>query len=267
MVSGPAWHPQPMHRQEIRPGEKKVLPTRHSVREPVPTMITRPSDLPPTAAPSPCGRPGPRARRTGPRTCPLAAPLAALLLALLAGCSGDALVGVHVDLTADGSGTLTTRALVEDARANDAENRTTGTTWELRASLVSSQGRFADIAQVALGDGDVTFAPQLGGDRPGLRVTIARGADCKWIETLVPDREARQKLAKAYDPSGRTRELADLIRFEVRTPGRVVTSGVLPSGRGVESDRDGKRATLLLPVRTAREAGDAFVWDISWLDG
>ena len=40
---------------------------------------------------------------------------------------------------------------------------------------------------------------------------------------------------------------------------------MLPTGRGVQADRDGSKATLLMPVRTAIESGDAFVWDISWL--
>ena len=59
-----------------------------------------------------------------------------------------------------------------------------------------------------------------------------------------------------------------MIRLEVRAPGRVITSGVLPTGRGVEAERNGDKAILLLPVKTAlsdRDGDGDFVWDISWL--
>tara|TARA_R110002072_G_scaffold299403_5_gene474937 strand:+ start:21856 stop:22458 length:603 start_codon:yes stop_codon:yes gene_type:complete len=191
--------------------------------------------------------------------------LSLLLLSSLCACSGSELVGVHVKLAADGSGTITTRALMPIDKATDAENRSKGVNWTIRAGLTSSQGTFSEVGTVTLGDGEVTFSPQLEGDRHGMRIHIQRGPKTKWIETLVPDQKMRQEMAKAYDPTGRTKEIGEVLRFEVAAPGNVITSGVLPTGRGVQADRDGKKATLLLPVRTAVEDGDAFVWDISWL--
>ncbi|MCB9876184.1 MAG: hypothetical protein H6835_01170 [Planctomycetes bacterium] len=203
--------------------------------------------------------------RPAPLRSPLLTTFAAGLLFALASCSGGELVGVHVRLAADGSGTLTTRALLDDQPAAPAEPRAAGVQWDLRASLVASQGTFTDIGQLKLGDGGVTFTPQLDGERPGLRVTLARGPKTPWIETLVPDQPTRRRLAKAYDPTGRTKEIADVLRIEVQAPGAVITSGVLPNGRGVTADREGDRAFLLLPLRTALEEGDPFVWDISWM--
>jgi hypothetical protein len=188
-----------------------------------------------------------------------------LLLLTLCACSGGELVGIHVNLANDGSGIVTTRALMQLEDPIDAETRAKGVTWEVRAGLVSSQGSFDQIASLQLGDGEVTFSPQLNGDRPGLRVTVQRGKNCKWVSALVPDQAARELMAKAYDPTGRTKEIGDVLRLEIAAPGNVITSGVLPTGRGVAADRDGNKATLLLPVRTARQEGEAFVWDISWL--
>ncbi|MFK7741913.1 MAG: hypothetical protein AB8H80_16470 [Planctomycetota bacterium] len=193
--------------------------------------------------------------------------LSSVLLGLACSCAGDELVGLHITLAEDGSGVLTTRALAELPDPTEVEKRTKGVDYKLRAAVVSSQGTFDDIGQVTLSDGEVEFAPQLNGDRTALRVTIARGPGTRWIEALVPDAAGRQRAAKAYDPSGRTSEIADVLRLEVVTPGAVVTSGVLPTGRGVQPDRDGKRAILLLPVKTALEEGDAFVWDVTWLKG
>ncbi|MCK5942940.1 MAG: hypothetical protein KAI24_13265 [Planctomycetes bacterium] len=190
-----------------------------------------------------------------------------LALSTLCACGGGELVGVHVDLAADGSGKVTLRTLAPTDDAPAAATRTAGAKWTVHAGLVASQGTFAKVAELQLADGDVTFAPQLDGDRPGLRVKLARGREARWVSLLTPDLATRRKLAKAYDPTGRTNEIGDVLRLEIRTPGRVITSGVLPTGRGVESDRDGKTAILLLPAATVLADGDDFVWDVSWLDG
>jgi hypothetical protein len=39
---------------------------------------------------------------------------------------------------------------------------------------------------------------------------------------------------------------------------------VLPAGRGIEASREGRRAVLLIPVRTALTGDGEMVWDISW---
>ena len=190
------------------------------------------------------------------------------LLTALCSCGGEQLVGLHVDLAADGAGTVTVRALAPAGAPPAAAGSLRGAEWRVHAGLTASQGDFAKIADLDLGDGGVTFAPQLEGDRPGLRVTLRRGPDANWIASLAPDAADRKKLARAYDPTGRTAEIGDVIRLEVRAPGRVITSGVLPTGRGVEAERKGDKAILLLPVKTAlsdRDGDGDFVWDISWL--
>jgi hypothetical protein len=191
--------------------------------------------------------------------------LSLLLFSLLGACSGDELIGVHVKLGADGSGIITTRALMPLGDAIPIEDQAKGMKWSVRAGLVASQGQFQQIRDVTLGSGDVTFAPQLGGDRPGLRATFQRGPKTKWIAQLAPGKGTRQRMAKAYDPRGRTNEIGDVVRIEIAAPGQIITSGVLPTGRGVDADREEKAAVLLLPVAAILEEGDPFIWDISWL--
>ena len=185
--------------------------------------------------------------------------------ALLPACSGGELVGVHIDLAKDGSGTVTTRALATPEQAARSEGQATGVKWTARAALVASQGTFAAITDLELGGGGLRFVPQLDGERPGLRVHLARGPNTPWIDALVPSADSRRSMAKIYDPTGRTAEIADVLRIEIVAPGRIITSGVLPTGRGVEAALENRRAYLLLPVRTAITAGDEFVWDIAWL--
>ena len=80
----------------------------------------------------------------------------------------------------------------------------------------------------------------------------------------MPEETARKNMAQIYDPNGKTREVGDIIRLEVSLPSDVVTSGVLPAGRGIEATREGRRAVLLVPVRTALEGDGEMVWDMSW---
>jgi len=97
-----------------------------------------------------------------------------------------------------------------------------------------------------------------------VRVFLQRGPDAEWIKALAPDQPARQAMAKVYDPTGRTKEIGDVVRVEVTVPGQVFASGVRPGGRGIEAAHEGKRAYLLIPVRTGLEAGEELEWSFSW---
>ncbi len=191
--------------------------------------------------------------------------LALLVLASLffCSCSGGELVGVHVALQKDGSGTVTMRGLTTPP-ASAAEAEAQGVQWSGRAGVTCAQGTFKEVKALKLGDGGIRFDAELGDARPSLRVFLKRGPDTAWVKALVPDVAERRKMAKIYDPSGRTNEIGDTLRIEVSVPGEVFASGVRPAGRGVEAAHEGKRAYLLIPVRSALEAGDEFEWSFSW---
>ncbi len=193
-------------------------------------------------------------------------PTALLLsLAALTACSGDQLVGVHVTLAEDGAGTITTRALTvpDPARVEAAAGGTVD--WQARAAVVASQGRFARLSDVKIGGPTgLRFAATLDGEQPSVRVYVPRGAAQQWVQALVPDAPQRRSLAPVYDPTGRTREVGDTIRLELELPGEVVASSVHPPGRGIEADRERKRAYLLVPAREAIKEGEELVWDVTW---
>lgn len=181
----------------------------------------------------------------------------------LCSCSGGELVGFHVKLEKDGSGLVTLRALVEPT-AGTAETQSQGVQWKGHAGVTCAQGTFSHIKDLKLGDGGITFQAELSDARPNLRVDLQRGPQAAWVKALVPDLEKRRAMAKIYDPSGRTNEIGDTLRIEVAVPGEVFASGVRPAGRGVEAGHEGKRAFLLIPVRTALEADEPFEWSFSW---
>lgn len=191
-------------------------------------------------------------------------PASLVLLFGLCACSGGELAGVHVKLQKDGKGVVTVRTLMEPATTGAAESRAQAVTWQSRAGLACAQGQFEQINDLKLGDGGIRFLAELGDDRPNLRVFLRRGPDAEWVTALVPDQDKRMAMAKVYDPTGRTREIGDVLRIEVSVPGEVFASGVRPSGRGIEAAHEGKRAYLLVPVRTALEAGEELEWSFSW---
>jgi hypothetical protein len=185
------------------------------------------------------------------------------LALLLASCSDAELVGIHIALQKDGSGTMTARALQATAVPGPAESRAKGIEWQVRANLVSSQGTFASLASVELGDREVRFL-QSNEDMPRLRVVLQRKKDLAWVKTLVPDEATRKSLAKVHDPNSNRKEIADAIRFEVKLPEQVIASGVMPLGRGVEASHERNRAYLVLPVAAMLVEDEDLVWDVSW---
>jgi hypothetical protein len=190
--------------------------------------------------------------------------LGLLLLSVLCACSGNELVGVHVALQPDGSAIVTTRALVDQPMAAATAGPATGVTWQRGGSLVYSQGSTTELAQVRFGDDSLSFQPRFDGEPKTLRVIVRRGAEAGWVKALTPATATRRALAKVYDPSGKTKEIADQLRLEVQGLTEVVGSSALPAARGVTADRDGNRAFLVIPASTALDSGPELVWDITW---
>jgi hypothetical protein len=192
-------------------------------------------------------------------------PLPRLLLWLLpcfAACSGNEIVGLHLRLQPDGSADLTARALVASPTPSPAEVTGKGVNWGLRAALVHSQGAVAKLADLRFGDDALQFTPRM--DANKLTVRIERSATAGWVTALAPDKRTREQLAPVVDPSRKVTEVGDALRIEIELPAAAVGSSVLPSARGVEVGRDGRRAWLSIPVATAREPGEALTWDVTW---
>ena len=99
---------------------------------------------------------------------------------------------------------------------------------------------------------------------PHLRVFVKRHPDLAWVQSLVPDQATRRDLARVHDPTGKTREIGDAIRLEVQVPDTVVSTGVQPAGRGIDTQHERNVAYLVLPVQNLLEKGDELVWDVSW---
>ncbi|MBL8725327.1 MAG: hypothetical protein JNK49_14870 [Planctomycetes bacterium] len=187
-----------------------------------------------------------------------------LFLGLLASCSGSELVGIHLDLSKGSPYAVTTRSLVESTMPGPMENRTQGVQWKMRAALVCSQGDCPDLGKLEFGNGGIRISTEVGGHQPSLRVQLKRGPGVDWLRALVPEDGARLGMAKVYDPTGKTKEIGDAVRLEITAPGEVVTSGVHPTGRGVEANLERNRAYLILPLRAITEPGEDLVWDVSW---
>jgi hypothetical protein len=197
-------------------------------------------------------------KRTFPRVLP-----ALLLLLALTACTGGEIVGIYIAVQPDGSGTITARALVESPAQSPAETAAAkGITWTKRAALVYAQGALGKLDELSFGDTSLSIESRL--DARKITVRLTRSKDAAWVKALVPEKKVRRDLATVYDPLGKTKEIGDTLRLELDLPGVVNGSSVLPTARGVEAGRDGKRAWLTIPVETALESGDALSWDITW---
>ena len=187
------------------------------------------------------------------------------LVCLFAACSDSELVGIHLKIAKDGSGTLTVRALQSSTTPGPGEMRAQGVQWQARAFLVSSQGAFHQVDDIAFGKDELRFkSGSKTDDMPHLRVYVKRHPDLAWVQSLVPDQATRRDLARVHDPTGKTREIGDAIRLEVQVPDTVVSTGVQPAGRGIDTQHERNVAYLVLPVQNLLEKGDELVWDVSW---
>ncbi|MEI6130840.1 MAG: hypothetical protein WCR59_12295 [Planctomycetota bacterium] len=193
----------------------------------------------------------------------LANRLSLLLLCCAPACSGSELVGVHLKLEKNGSGTITARALQASTQQGPAEAKISGVRWQLRASLISSQGTFEKVDGLTFGNGELRFVLTQE-EAPHLRVILQRHPELAWVKTLVPDPATRRSLVRVHDPKGKQLEIGDIIRLEIELPGDVTAAGCYPAARNVEALRERNTAQLILPVTALLESGDDLIWDISW---
>ncbi|MBK8980345.1 MAG: hypothetical protein IPM29_30960 [Planctomycetes bacterium] len=181
----------------------------------------------------------------------------ALLVALLTGCGSSDIVGVHVDLAADGSAVVTTRSLLPQEAPGPVEDATTGAVWRERVRLVCSRGDVAKLAGLRLDE--IAFEARDG----LLRVTVPCGPKVRWPNLFVPAAEAREATLRTFDPTGEQPSIGSRIRIEVQVPGRVIAVGAAPQ-IGSRTDHEQSIAWLELTVDSVRTREREVVWDVTW---
>jgi hypothetical protein len=196
------------------------------------------------------------------------------VLPFLAACSGSELVGLHLTVLADGSATITAKALVESPTPSPAEVMSKGVAWNRRAALVYSQGNVASLKDLGFGDDSLQIKEKL--DAQKLTILIKPGPTAGWVNCLVPAKQKQQEMTAVYDPNEKPRNganasekakaLGDTLRIELVLPSDVSASSVLRTARGVEAGKERTRAYLIIPADTAREKGDTIEWTVTWTE-
>jgi hypothetical protein len=184
-------------------------------------------------------------------------------LLALAACGETELAGLHVEVQADGAGKLAIKSLLPGSGPAPAEGAIASVEWTDRFNVFGSVGSFQDLSKVTFGGIRFATTPR-DGATGSLRVVVPMGADAAWLAALAPDAEGRKRAARVQDPTGKTRELGRNVQLVVTAPGAIVASGVDPRPRGVAADKDGRRATLIVPADTARAIRGDLIWDVSW---
>src|SRR5690606_31683121 len=95
-----------------------------------------------------------------------------------------------------------------------------------------------------------------------VHVTLPRGPEAKWIEALLPAKQARDSAAKAFEPERARSEVGTAVRFVLEVPGAITAHGYAPTARGCKAEAEDRRASLWVTAARAREAGDPWIWSI-----
>ena len=140
--------------------------------------------------------------------------LSCLLLVSLCSCGSSDVVGMHIELAADGSALLTTRSLLEQDDPGPVEDAATGVQWSERVRLICSRGRVASLDELVL-DG-IRFDAREG----GLRVTVPCGPEVRWIDRFAPPADERARAVETFDPRDETPNVGSRVMIEVVVPGR-----------------------------------------------
>lgn len=183
--------------------------------------------------------------------------LSCLALSLLCACGSSDVVGMHIELAADGSALVTTRSLLGQKDPGPVEETATGIEWSDRVRLVCSRGRVASLDELVL-DG-IRFDSREG----GLRVTVPCGPDVRWIDRFAPPPEERARAVETFDPRDETPDVGSRLMLEVVVPGEVISTGVLPSF-GARAAHERGMASLELTVASVRERERSVIWDVTW---
>ncbi len=180
------------------------------------------------------------------------------LLALSA-CSDNDVVGVHLTLGDGGSGSITTHSLQVLEDAGPAEAGISAVNWEQRVELFSSKGTFSEINQLQIGE--IRF--NLEGNT--LQVTIPRGPEVKWYQSLAPPLDEQEQAAITFDPTGKAKSVGTTVKLDLELPGTVLAVGILPTNvRGVEVEKDKNKVSVWLPLRALRQEGEALFLGVTW---
>jgi hypothetical protein len=186
------------------------------------------------------------------------------LLVVLSACDETDAVAVRIRLRDDFSGQLTTSNVALLPEESPLQQATQGVAWQSRAQVVCSAGHFGALSAVKLAD--IGLSSGDGGEGLAfLRVSLPRGPDARWHKLLVPlSAEERTTAAAALDPTGKTKNVASTVKFEIELPSAVVGNGLTGRAYGVKVKAENATATLLIPIDVAQAAGDPIVWHLTW---
>jgi hypothetical protein len=190
--------------------------------------------------------------------------LVSVVLLTLAGCDETDAVAVRIKVRDDLSGQVTTSNVAPVAADTPLQQASQGVDWSSRAEIVCSAGKFAALSQLKIADIGISSGD--GGEGFAfVRLSLPRGENAQWHKLLVPmSTDERQRAAAALDPSGKTKNVAATIKFEIELPSTVVGNGLFGRARGMKLKAEGPTATLIVPLEIATTAGDPIVWHLTW---
>lgn len=187
-----------------------------------------------------------------------------VVLATVAGCSSQDPVGLRVNLTSSGSGTIAVAALSLPEISKEVAGQSRGVDWAMDARLNVTSGTFTKLDGVAIEDLRIRSKDFDDVGSGTIRISMPCGSDAKWFRSLHVSPEDRGTLRKTLDQSINEIELHENVTVAVAVEGaRVAGSLVQPIPRVTVGSKD-DTCTLVVPLEILESRMEPLVLVLNW---
>lgn len=190
--------------------------------------------------------------------------LLAAVFVTLAGCSSQDPVGVRVNLSQSGSGTIAVAALSLPEISKELSTRSKGVDWSMDARLSVTTGKFDALDGLAVDDLRIR-SKDFGADGSGtIRISLPCGDEAKWFRSLHVSPSDRGVLRKTLEQSINEVELHENVTITVAVDGaRVAGSLVQPIPRVTVGSKD-ETCTMVVPLEILESRTEPMVLVLNW---
>ena len=185
-------------------------------------------------------------------------------LVATSGCSSQDPVGIRINLTKTGSGTIAVAALSLPKVSKEIAEDSSGVDWTMNARLAVTSGDFKKLDGVAIEDLKI-LANDFGADGGGtIRIKIPCGPKASWFRSLHVSSADRSLLQTALKQSITEIDLHENVTISVTVvDARVAGALVEPIPRVNIGSKEGT-CTLVVPLEILESRTDPMVLVLNW---
>lgn len=185
-------------------------------------------------------------------------------LVVTSGCSSQDPVGIRINLSKGGSGTIAVAALSLPEISKEIAEDSGGVDWTMNARLAVTSGDFKELDGVSIEDLKIR-AKDFGADGGGtIRIRIPCGSKASWFRSLHVSTADRSLLQTALRQSITEIDLHENVTISVTVAdARVAGALVDPIPRVTIGSKQGT-CTLVVPIEILESRTDPMVLVLNW---